>query len=103
MDGADEVSPTLDLIKGGGACQTQEKLVAASSKRFVVIADYRKKSKQLGTEWRNGVPLEVIPEGYAPVMRTLARMGGKPVLRMAQRKAGPVVTDNGEEPRLAGS
>lgn len=95
VDGADEATKALDLIKGGGACQTQEKLVAAASKRFVVIADYRKKSEMLGTEWTTGVPIEVIPEGYAPVMQTIKSIGGKPVLRMAKKKAGPVVTDNG--------
>jgi ribose 5-phosphate isomerase A len=96
IDGADEINPNLDCIKGGGACQTQEKAVAVNAKKFVVIADYRKQSKMLGTEWKKGVPIEVLPIAYVPVMQSLEKMGGKPVLRMAgASKAGPIVTDNG--------
>jgi len=95
IDGADEVDDNLSLIKGGGACQTQEKLVAANSKQLIVIADYRKDSKLLGEKWRAGVPLEVLQLGYVSVMKKLAKLGGKPVLRMGMNKAGPVVTDNG--------
>jgi ribose 5-phosphate isomerase A len=95
IDGADEVSRALDCIKGGGACQTQEKLVAAASATFVVVADNRKQSAALGTAWRKGVPIEVLPAGYVPVMRRLEALGGKPVLRMAVAKAGPVITDQG--------
>lgn len=95
IDGADEVDRALNCIKGGGACQTQEKMVAAAARTFVVVADHRKQSECLGREWRKGVPLEVIPEGYRPVLLALEAMGAKPVLRMATAKAGPVVTDNG--------
>jgi len=95
IDGADEVDEHLNLIKGGGACQTQEKLVAANSRQLVVIADYRKDSKLLGEKWRAGVPIEVLQLGYVSVMKKLAKLGGKPVLRMGMNKAGPVVTDNG--------
>ncbi|KAJ3042281.1 hypothetical protein HDV00_007648 [Rhizophlyctis rosea] len=95
FDGADEVDTSLNCIKGGGACQLQEKLVAAAAKKFVVVADYRKDSEVLGTQWKAGVPLEVIPMAYVPIMGTIKRLGGNPVLRMATRKAGPVVTDNG--------
>ena len=95
IDGADEVDPQLNCIKGGGACQTQEKLVAAAAARFVVIADGRKQAPGgLGSTWKKGVPIEVLPLAYVPVMRSLERMGGKPVLRMGKEKAGPVVTDN---------
>lgn len=59
IDGADEVDRSLQLIKGGGGCHLQEKLVAAYAKTFVVIADYRKQSDALGTVWRKGVPVEV--------------------------------------------
>jgi ribose 5-phosphate isomerase A len=95
IDGADEVDENLNLIKGGGACQTQEKLVAANSKQLVIIADYRKDSKSLGEKWRAGVPIEVLQLGYVSIMKKLAKLGGKPVLRMGMNKAGPVVTDNG--------
>ena len=94
IDGADEIDPNLNCIKGGGACQTQEKLVAAAASRFVVIADYRKRSRALGTEWKRGVPIEVLPVAHVFVSRRLAALGGTPALRMAVAKAGPVVTDN---------
>lgn len=95
IDGADEVDAQLNCIKGGGACQLQEKIVAYAAKKFVVIADYRKESAQLGEQWVQGVPVEVIPMAYVPLMNSLREMGGAPVLRMAKQKAGPVVTDNG--------
>lgn len=95
IDGADEVDADLTLIKGGGGCLTQEKIVAGCAKHFVVIADYRKGSKALGQQWKKGVPIEVIPMAYVPVSRTIAkRFGGEANLRMAVSKAGPVVTDN---------
>uniref|UniRef100_A0A8C6WEH6 Ribose-5-phosphate isomerase n=1 Tax=Neogobius melanostomus TaxID=47308 RepID=A0A8C6WEH6_9GOBI len=83
IDGADEVDDDLTLIKGGGGCLTQEKIVAGCAKHFVVIADFRKDSKALGEQWKKGIPIEVIPMAYVPVN-----------LRMAVSKAGPVVTDN---------
>ncbi|XP_069392220.1 ribose-5-phosphate isomerase [Paralichthys olivaceus] len=95
IDGADEVDADLTLIKGGGGCLTQEKIVAGCAKHFVVIADYRKDSEALGQQWKKGVPVEVIPMAYVPVSRTIARcFGGEAKLRMAVSKAGPVVTDN---------
>ncbi|EMP26808.1 Ribose-5-phosphate isomerase [Chelonia mydas] len=96
IDGADEVDSDLSLIKGGGGCLTQEKIVAGYAKCFVVVADYRKNSKNLGEQWKKGIPIEVIPMAYVPVIRALTRkFGGAAELRMAVRKAGPVVTDNG--------
>uniref|UniRef100_A0A8C8VPA4 Ribose-5-phosphate isomerase n=1 Tax=Pelusios castaneus TaxID=367368 RepID=A0A8C8VPA4_9SAUR len=96
IDGADEVDSDLRLIKGGGGCLTQEKIVAGYAKCFVVVADYRKNSKNLGEQWKKGIPIEVIPMAYVPVTRALTRrFGGGAELRMAARKAGPVVTDNG--------
>ncbi|XP_054913111.1 ribose-5-phosphate isomerase isoform X2 [Poeciliopsis prolifica] len=95
IDGADEVDAELTLIKGGGGCLTQEKIVAGNSKCFVVIADYRKDSRALGEQWKKGVPIEVIPMAYVPVSRVIAkRFGGEVNLRMAVSKAGPIVTDN---------
>ena len=95
IDGADEIDAQLNLIKGGGGCHVQEKIVASCAKKLVIIADYRKKSQKLGQVWKKGVPVEVIPLAYVPVMKKLAALGGKPTLRMAQAKAGPVVSDNG--------
>ncbi|CAI5789737.1 ribose-5-phosphate isomerase isoform X2 [Podarcis lilfordi] len=96
IDGADEVDLDLNLIKGGGGCLTQEKIVAGYAKSFIVIADYRKKSENLGEQWKKGIPIEVIPMAYVPISRALAkRFGGVAELRMAVNKAGPVVTDNG--------
>lgn len=97
FDGADEIDNGLNLIKGGGACLFQEKLVSTSSKKFVVIADYRKKSPQcLGTNWRQGVPIEIVPSAYVRVTDDLKKLGAvKIVVRQGgSAKAGPVVTDN---------
>lgn len=95
IDGADEIDKALNLIKGGGGCLVQEKIVASSSKKLVIIADYRKKSEKLGENWNKGVPVEVIPFGYVPILKKLEKLEGRPKLRMAQAKAGPLVTDNG--------
>jgi len=95
IDGCDEADKDLVLIKGGGGCQTQEKIVAAYSDTFIVIADYRKDSVRLGEAWKY-IPIEVIPMAYRQVMSKLSsQLGGKAELRMAKAKAGPVVTDNG--------
>ncbi|RVE56948.1 hypothetical protein OJAV_G00211370 [Oryzias javanicus] len=95
IDGADEVDAELTLIKGGGGCLTQEKIVAGCAKSFIVIADYRKDSEALGQQWKKGIPIEVIPMAWVPISRVIARrFGGEANLRMAVSKAGPVVTDN---------
>lgn len=96
IDGADEVDGKLVLIKGGGGCLVQEKIVASCAKTMIVIADYTKKSSKLGQQWKKGIPIEVIGLAYVPVGRKIeAKFGGKAGLRMAKMKAGPVVTDNG--------
>lgn len=96
IDGADEIDPELNLIKGGGACQLREKLVAYNSRLLVIIADYRKVSKILCTEWKKGIPIEVLPSAVQPVQRKLKQLGATDApLRMGVNKAGPVVTDNG--------
>ncbi len=94
IDGADEIDKNLNLIKGGGGCLVQEKILASNSKNLVIIADFRKNSEKLGTNWKKGVPIEVIPMAYVPLMKKLEKMGGKPILRMAQSKSGPLITDN---------
>ena len=95
LDGADEIDEELNLIKGGGGCLVQEKIVASNSKRLIIIADFRKKSKKLGENWKKGVPIEVIPLAYVPIIEKLKELGANPKLRMAQAKAGPLITDNG--------
>ena len=93
FDGADEVSPRLDLIKGRGAAHTREKVVAALAARFVVLIDPSKQVAQLGT--RMPVPVEVLPMAATPVRRALEHLGARPVLRMGRHKDGPIVSDQG--------
>lgn len=95
IDGADEIDDQLNCIKGGGGCLTQEKIVASYSKKLVIIADESKDSRVLGEKWKKGIPIEVIPMAYVPIMKSLELLGGHPTLRMAKSKLGPVVTDNG--------
>ncbi|HAC63816.1 MAG TPA: ribose 5-phosphate isomerase A [Cyanothece sp. UBA12306] len=93
IDGADEVDPQKNLIKGGGAAHTQEKLVDSLAEVFIVVVDGNKLVDKLGSTFL--LPVEVIPKAVTPVMRKLEKLGGKPELRMGVRKAGPVVTDQG--------
>lgn len=93
IDGADEVDPQKNLIKGGGAAHTREKIVDALAEQFVVVVDASKLVDQLGSTFL--LPVEVIPMAMTPVMRAIEKLGGKPQLRMGVKKAGPVVTDEG--------
>ena len=93
IDGADEVDPDLNLIKGRGAAHTREKIVASLAERFVVLIDPSKEVDQLGTKMP--VPVEVLPMAEASVSKALRDLGGEPVLRMGQHKDGPVVSDQG--------
>ena len=93
FDGADEVSPVFDLIKGRGAAHTREKVVASLARRFVVLVDPSKLVQQLGTNFP--VPVEVLPMAVYPVEQALKRLGARPELRMGEKKDGPVVTDQG--------
>jgi ribose 5-phosphate isomerase A len=86
IDGADETNARRELIKGGGAALTREKIIAASAQRFVCIADEAKLVDTLG---RFPLPVEVIPMARTLVTRALVRLGGRPVWREQ------VVTDNG--------
>ncbi len=86
VDGADESTPNLELIKGGGGALTREKVVAAVAQTFVCIADSSKWVSQLG---RFPLPVEVIPLAREYVARQLAKLGGRPVHRPG------VITDNG--------
>ncbi|MBA3920514.1 MAG: ribose-5-phosphate isomerase RpiA [Nostocaceae cyanobacterium] len=93
IDGADEVDPHKTLIKGGGAAHTREKVVDYLAEQFVVVVDSGKLVDRLGSTF--AVPVEVIPMAITPVMQALKKLGGKPELRMGVRKAGPVITDQG--------
>ena len=93
IDGADEVDPAFQLIKGGGACHVQEKLVASLAERFVVVVDSTKIVQTLNLDFL--LPVEVLPSSWKQVSRTLKEIGGSSELRMAKCKAGPVITDQG--------
>ena len=93
IDGADEVDPRFELIKGGGACHVQEKLVARRAERFVVVVDSTKLVERLNLGFL--LPVEVLAGAWRQVQSELQQLGGSAELRMAQRKAGPVVTDQG--------
>jgi len=86
VDGADEATRNLHLVKGGGGALTREKIVAAASKKFVCIIDDSKLVDVLG---RFPLPIEVIPMAQSYVGRELAKLGGQPVLRQG------FTTDNG--------
>ncbi len=93
IDGADEVDSQFQLIKGGGACHVQEKLVAALAKKFIVVVDSTKLVDKLNLDFK--LPVEVLPAAWKHVQKTLEKLGGEGALRMAQKKAGPIVTDQG--------
>ncbi|OEC86761.1 MULTISPECIES: ribose-5-phosphate isomerase RpiA [Methanobacterium] len=92
VDGADEVDSRLNLIKGGGAAHTMEKIVDSAADKFIVIVDDSKVVDKLGAF---PVPVEVIPQACRTVSDHVKQFGGVPALRMGQRKGGPVITDNG--------
>src|SRR5216683_2537261 len=91
FDGADEVDPRLNLIKGYGGALVREKIVAASSRRFVVLIGYEKLVKKLGD--RGSIPVEVVPFGVPLVSAKIKAMGMKPRVRENDRQQ--FVTDNG--------
>ena len=93
IDGADEVDPDFQLIKGGGACHVQEKLVADLAERFVVVVDSTKIVKRLNLSFK--LPVEVLPSAWNQVKQRLDHLEGTSELRMAKCKAGPIVTDQG--------
>lgn len=86
VDGADEVNPQLQLIKGGGGALTREKIIAAASKNFICIID---ESKYVGVLGQKSLPVEVIPMGRSYVARELVKLGGFPIYREK------FITDNG--------
>lgn len=92
IDGADEVTPGMHMIKGGGGALTREKIVAAVARRFVCIADESKLKDTLGAF---PLPVEVIPMARSHVARQLLALGGQPELRMVPGADQPFITDNG--------
>lgn len=93
IDGADEVDPNLQLIKGGGACHVREKLVATKANKLLIVVDETKLVGHLNKEFP--LPVEVLPSAWKQVKDHIESMNAISSLRMAQKKAGPVVTDQG--------
>ena len=93
IDGADEVDPGFQLIKGGGACHVREKLVASKANQLLIVVDETKIVQNLNLSFP--LPVEVLPNAWKQVQEVLSKMDGNSTLRMANKKAGPVVTDQG--------
>ena len=93
IDGADQIDPDLNMIKGMGGALAREKIVASVSELEIIVADETKLVKKLGTN--HPVPVEVLPPAAIVVMSRIRELEGKPVLRVGTGKVGPVVTDNG--------
>lgn len=91
IDGADQVTPEKNMIKGRGAAHLREKVVASSAKKFVVVIDTAKEVDELTAS----VPVEILPFAYGSVVSKLEAMGAKPVMRCGTKKDGPVISDNG--------
>jgi ribose 5-phosphate isomerase A len=93
IDGADEISTEKYLIKGGGAALLLEKIVAYNAAHFVIVADESKGVPHLGTKFP--LPVEIIAEARTSVTEAIIELGATVTLRQGVRKAGPVITDNG--------
>jgi ribose 5-phosphate isomerase A len=90
VDGADEIDPAVNCVKGRGGALLREKIVAHASRRFVLIADETKLVGRLG---RGPVPVEILPFLCEATSRSIESLGGRPELRMGA--GGPFMTDNG--------
>jgi len=93
VDGADEVAPNLDLLKGRGGALVRERIVASASRRQVIIVGDEKLVQRLGE--RGGIPVEVIPPARGPVLRHLRELGLTPAVRRNPAGAGHFLTENG--------
>jgi ribose 5-phosphate isomerase A len=82
IDGADEVDPDLNLIKGGGGALLREKIIAQSSKKNIIVVDEKKLSQKLGNNW--AVPVEIIEFAYKPVAKYIEELGAEVILRENQ-------------------
>ena len=92
IDGADEVAPHLNLIKGGGGALLREKIIAQASYREIIVVDESKLSPALGTHWP--VPVEVVPFGWPTQVAYLESLGAQPALRLYDKDT-PYETDQG--------
>jgi ribose 5-phosphate isomerase A len=92
IDGADEVDPHLDLIKGGGGALLREKIVAQASRREIIVVNESKLSPALGTRWP--VPVEIVPFGLRAQAAYLESLGAQPILRHSD-DGTPFKTDQG--------
>ncbi len=93
IDGADQVEiKNLNMIKGGGAALTREKILDSNAKELIIVIDEKKLTDSLGLN--QPVPIEIIPFGYETVFKEVKKLGGRPILRESNRKVGPVITDN---------
>jgi ribose 5-phosphate isomerase A len=93
VDGADEIDPYLNAIKGGGAAHTIEKIIASMADEFILIADETKLVPALCRKFP--LPIEVIPASLSYVEKRIRELGGTPEIRNAVRKDGPVISENG--------
>jgi ribose 5-phosphate isomerase A len=93
IDGADQVDPKLNLIKGLGGALTREKIVDTAAEDLIIIIDARKLTERLGLN--QVIPVEVIPIARVPVTEKLKKLGGKPTVRFVKDKSDYFVTDNG--------
>ena len=90
IDGADQVSRDLNLIKGGGAALTREKIIDSAAKDLLIVVDETKIAAILD----HPVPLEIFPIALQTTSKRIQQLGGKPILRQSLGKVGPVITDN---------
>jgi ribose 5-phosphate isomerase A len=93
IDGADEVAPNLDLVKGWGGALVRERIVAAASRRQVILVGQDKLVRALGEHGR--IPIEVVPFARGPALRRLRALGLRPTVRARLDDARPVITENG--------
>jgi ribose 5-phosphate isomerase A len=91
IDGADQVTPDGDCVKGGGAAHAREKVVDAFADRLLVVVDPSKEVDVLD----HPIPVESLPDAWSTVADRVEALGGEATLREGERKDGPVVTDNG--------
>lgn len=93
IDGADEIDPDWNLIKGGGGALVLEKIIASCSSHYAIIVDNSKLVNYLGETFT--VPVEIFPFALLPVTRTLESLGATCSIRIAEKIAGPVITKHG--------
>lgn len=93
IDGADEVDPDRNLIKGGGGALLVEKILAAFSDAYAIVIDADKRVRDLGLKFP--VPVEVVPLAHLPVSRKIESLGGSATIRQGDKIAGPALTKQG--------